>query len=233
MILFSSLILAIFVIIAIIHLIHSYQGKLGLSDISKFFLMPLLMAFYVFACISQGFTVVSVLLLIALTLFWIGDILLIYDWERASFYFGIFTFLIAQCLLITISIMFFQYFSFPIIVALILAIAYCIILYLKLLFLHRPFAFIGLRICASAYLISTTVLSYLLVCFAIANPNLYSILMAVAGVFFMFSDYHVIQEYYISGNKLSRFIIMLGYLVGISLIVIACVAFEPLLLSKF
>jgi len=55
---------------------------------------------------------------------------------------------------------------------------------------------------------------------AIANPNRYTIDLAIGGINFMLSDYHVVQEYYISGNNLSRFMIMLGYLIGTCFIVV-------------
>lgn len=231
MVLISSFILTIFVIVAMIHLVHSYQGKLGQADITKFFLMPLLIAFYLVASLFQTFGLVNVLILCALVLFWVGDMLLIYDWQRSSFYFGIFTFMIAQFLLVIVGFIFFQKLNFPIISGLLLLAVYLCILVVKIVFLRRPFAFIGLKICTIFYLISTTLVSYVFLVLAIANSNIYTILMAIAGIFFMFSDYHVIQEYYIGGNKLSRFIIMFGYLVGITLMVVSCVYLKPLLIS--
>lgn len=225
----SSLILALFVIVACIHLLHCFEVKLGLSDISKFFLMPLLALYYIVACLPYPFSAANVMVLCALALFYIGDILLIYDWERQSFFFGMFTFMIAQCILFIVAIIFFQNFSFPVIIGLILALVYLCILTVKLIYLRKPFEFIGLKVLATLYLISTTVLSYILVMFAIANPCVYSILMAVGGICFLLSDYHVIQEYYISGNKLSRFMIMLGYLLGTTCIVVGCAGIQSML----
>ena len=103
----SILLLAVFVVVAIIHLVHCYQRKLGLSDITKFVLMPLLAAFYVVACLGMPFGLINILVLCALALFWVGDILLIYDWERGSFFFGMFTFLLAQIALIVVACIFF------------------------------------------------------------------------------------------------------------------------------
>ena len=216
----SILLLAVFVVVAIIHLVHCYQRKLGLSDITKFVLMPLLAAFYVVACLGTPFGIINILVLCALALFWVGDILLIYDWERASFFFGMFTFLLAQIALIVVACIFFANYSFPIIEGLVIAVVFIIILAIKLLFLRKPFAFIGLKASATLYLISTTVLAYLLLMLAIANPNRYTIYLAIGGINFMLSDYHVVQEYYISGNNLSRFMIMLGYLIGTCFIVV-------------
>ncbi|MBQ7612703.1 MAG: hypothetical protein IJU92_06500 [Spirochaetaceae bacterium] len=225
----SSLILAVFVVVAIIHLVRCYQLNLGLSDITKFFLMPLLAVFYIIACFPFPFTTINVLVLCALLFFWIGDILLIYDWERPSFFFGILTFFLAQIALIVVAIILFQSFSFNILLGILIAIIYIIILAIKLIFLRKPFEFIGLQVLATCYLISTTVLSFLLLMLAIATPNVYTILMAIGGICFMLSDYHVIQEYYIGGTNLSRFWIMLGYLIGTCLIVVGCAGMQSLL----
>lgn len=216
----SMLLLAAFVVVAVVHLVRCYQRNLGLSDITKFLLMPLLAAFYLAASFAAGFTLMTVLVLAALVLFWIGDMLLIYDWERASFFFGMFTFMLAQIALIVVSVIFFSRVSFPIIAGLILIPVFIVIFTVKVIFLRKPFAFIGLQAVATMYLLSTTVLSYLLVMLAIANPSVLTVLMAIGGVGFMMSDYHVIQEYYIGGNNLSRFLIMLGYLIGTAFIVI-------------
>lgn len=218
----SLLSLAVFVVISIIHLVRCYQGRLGLSDITKFLLMPLLAVFYVLALLGINFSIINILVLSALICFWLGDILLIYDWERVSFYFGMFLFILAQIILIVAtSILLKDYPSqIPLIIGLAILLVFIIILTIKLIFLHKPFAFIGLKVTASLYLTSTTILSYLLIILAIANFNVYTVLMAIGGLCFMLSEYHVIQEYYISGNKLSRFLIMLGYLLGTGLIVV-------------
>ncbi|MEL3908942.1 MAG: lysoplasmalogenase family protein [Treponemataceae bacterium] len=216
----SLLSLAVFVVGSIVHLVRCYQRRLGLSDITKFILMPLLAIFYVLALLGASFGIINILVLSALVCFWLGDIFLIYDWERVSFYFGMFFFMLAQIFLIVATSILLKDYPFPLIAGLAILLVFIIILAIKLIFLKKPFAFIGLKFTASLYLISTTVLSYLLVILAIANFNVYTVLMAVGGLCFMLSDYHVIEEYYISGNKFSRFLIMLGYLVGTGLIVV-------------
>ncbi|PIE98344.1 MAG: hypothetical protein CR988_03370 [Treponema sp.] len=215
-----------FVVVAIIHLVHCSKQLLGLSDITKFMLMPLLILMYAVWTFMYSDTIalINIFVLVALIALWVGDILLIYDWERPSFVHGILMFLLAQIAYIAAGIILIMNFTVPVIAALILLIVYIVIITIKLIIVRHDFR--GLGRFAVVYMISVGIMSYLFLLLAIANPNTASILMAVGGILFMLSDSHVIEEYFVGGYKQSHFWIMLAYLLAQFLIVLGFIGMQ-------
>ena len=187
--------LALFLVISIIHLIKCFQQRQKWADMTKFMLMPALLLFFLaFSFVSiKTFSVLNVLIIIALIFSFLGDVALLFDWEKQNFALGIFFFAITQISYIVFAILGVKVDNIPLIPGIVTAVIFLI---------------------SIIYAVMRTK-KYL--------KGFKPIVIVYALIIFVISDTMVATKYFLGGKAGMRFLIMKTYILAQLLIVLGAI----------
>lgn len=214
--------LALFLVISIIHLIKCFQQRQKWADMTKFMLMPALLLFFLaFSFVNiKTFSVLNVLIIIALIFSFLGDAVLLFDWEKQNFALGILFFAITQISYIVFAILGAKT-EPPLIPGIVTAVIFLISIVYAVLRTKKQLK--GLKSIVITYGFILSSMSWLFIVFAFANPSVGLILAAVGSVFFLISDTMVATKYFLGGKAGMRFLIMKTYILAQLLIVLGAI----------
>ena len=215
--------LALFLVISIIHLIKCFQQRQKWADMTKFMLMPVLLLFFLaFSFVSiKTFSVLNVLIIIALIFSFLGDAALLFDWEKQNFALGILFFAITQISYIVFAILGANVEYIPLIPGIVTAAIFLISIVYAVLRTKKYLK--GFKPIVIVYALIISLMSWLFIVFAFANQSLGFILAAIGSVFFLISDTMVATKYFLGGKAGMRFLIMKTYILAQLLIVLGAI----------
>lgn len=219
----SIIIFLLFITISIIHLVRCYQGKEGLADISKFFLMPALLLFFTAFVILNlnSFSLLSILIILGLVFSFLGDFALVFDLDKSVFAIGILFFAIAQLSYIAFAIIKLLAVQFPFVFALAAAIVYTCILVYQFMRMKKQLG--GMARIVILYGIFLASMSWFFVVLAFANTCIATIWAATGSVFFLISDSMLAYSRFMGVIRKGRFFVMLTYILAEALIVLGAI----------
>jgi putative membrane protein len=214
--------LALFLVISIIHLIKCFQQRQKWADMTKFMLMPALLLFFLaFSFVSiKTFSVLNVLIIIALIFSFLGDVALLFDWEKQNFALGIFFFAITQISYIVFAILGAKT-EPPLIPGIVTAVIFLISIIYAVMRTKKYLK--GFKPIVIVYALIISSMSWLFIVFAFATQSLALILAAIGSVFFVISDTMVATKYFLGGKAGMRFLIMKTYILAQLLIVLGAI----------
>lgn len=215
--------LTLFVVISVIHLIKCFRQKQKWADITKFMLMPSLLLFFLaFSFVSiQTFSVLNLLIIIALIFSFLGDVALLFDREKQNFALGILFFAITQISYIIFAILGAKVDYIPLIPGIVTAVIFLAVIIYSIMRTKKHLK--GLKPIVIAYGLILSSMSWLFIVFAFANPSIGLILAAVGSVLFILSDALVSAQYFLGDKAGMRFIIMKTYILAQVLIVFGAI----------
>ena len=214
--------LALFLVISIIHLIKCFQQRQKWADMTKFMLMPVFLLFFLaFSFVSiKTFSVLNVLIIIALIFSFLGDAVLLFDWEKQNFALGILFFAITQISYIVFAILGAKT-EPPLIPGIVTAVIFLISIVYAVLRTKKYLK--GFKPIIIVYALIISSMSWLFIVFAFANQSLGFILAAIGSIFFLISDTMVATKYFLGGKAGMRFLIMKTYILAQLLIVLGAI----------
>ena len=215
--------LALFLVVSIIHLIKCFQQRQKWADMTKFMLMPALLLFFLaFSFVSiKTFSVLNVLIIIALIFSFLGDAVLLFDWEKQNFALGIFFFAITQISYIVFAILGVKVDNIPLIPGIVTAVIFLISIIYAVMRTKKYLK--GFKPIVIVYALIISSMSWLFIVFAFATQSLALILAAIGSVFFVISDTMVATKYFLGGKAGMRFLIMKTYILAQLLIVLGAI----------
>lgn len=214
---------AVFAAVSVIHLIRCYQQKEGLSDITKFTLMPALLLFFsAFTFLNlNSISIPHILIITALVFSFLGDAALIFDSEKALFALGMLFFAVTQLCYIVFSVIKFPPVKFPLIIGIITALVYiCGLIYQ---FMRMKKHLKGMKNMFIAYGLLISMMSWLFVVSAVAAPSVGTVLAAIGSLLFIISDSMVAYSYFMGVIVKGKFFIMITYIAAQFLIIIGVI----------
>ena len=215
--------LALFLVISIIHLIKCFQQRQKWADMTKFMLMPVLLLFFLaFSFVSiKTFSVLNVLIIIALVFSFLGDAVLLFDWEKQNFALGILFFAITQISYIVFAILGANVEYIPLIPGVAVAVIFLILIIYAVMRTKKYLK--GFKPIVIAYGLILSLMSWLFIVFAFANPSIGLVSAAIGSVLFLISDTMVSAKYFLGGKAGMRFLIMKTYILAQLLIVLGAI----------
>ncbi|AIN93715.1 lysoplasmalogenase [Treponema putidum] len=215
--------LALFLVISIIHLIKCFQQRQKWADMTKFMLMPALLLFFLaFSFVSiKTFSILNVLIIIALVFSFLGDAILLFDREKQNFALGILFFAITQISYIVFAILGAKVEYIPIIPGIVAALIFLAAIVYIIMRTKKQLK--GLKPIVVAYGLIISLMSWIFIVFAFANPSIGLILAAIGSVLFIISDTMVSAKYFFGGKAGMRFLIMITYIFAQVLIVFGAI----------
>lgn len=214
--------LVLFTFISLIHLIKCFKQKQKWADFTKFMLMPSLLLFFLaFSFVNiQRFSILNLLIIIALIFSFFGDVALLFDREKRNFALGVLFFGITQICYIIFALIGAST-SISLIPAIVLALLFVAFIIYSLMRTKKQLK--GLRSFVITYALLLSAMGWLFIVFAIASPSLALILAAVGSVMFIISDTLVSAQYFLGSKPRIRFLIMLTYILAQVLIVFGAI----------
>ncbi|UTC75208.1 lysoplasmalogenase [Treponema sp. OMZ 792] len=215
--------IVLFVVISTIHLIKCFKQKQKWADITKFMLMPSLLLFFLaFTFVNvQNFSILHILIIIALISSFFGDVALLFDREKQNFALGILFFAITQICYIVFAILGAKVDSIPLIPGIVTAVIFLVVIIYSIMRTKKHLK--GLKPIVIAYGLILSSMSWLFIVFAFANPSIGLILAAVGSILFIVSDALVSAQYFLGGKAGMRFIIMKTYILAQLLIIFGAI----------
>ncbi|UTC66448.1 MULTISPECIES: lysoplasmalogenase [unclassified Treponema] len=215
--------IVLFVVISTIHLIKCFKQKQKWADITKFMLMPSLLLFFLaFTFVNvQNFSILHILIIIALISSFFGDVALLFDREKQNFALGILFFAITQICYIVFAILGAKVDSIPLIPGIVSAVIFLTAIIYAVMITKKQLK--GLKPIVVLYGLIISSMSWVFIVFAFANPVVGLILAAIGSLFFVISDTFVASQYFLGSRIATRFIIMKTYIIAQLLIVFGAI----------
>ncbi len=206
-----------FAVLAAVHLKACFDGSRRFADVSKLFLMPLLLVYYLGAVFTAGARI-----------FW--PVIAAHVFSTAGDYFmrdegdpirvcaGIAFFLLAQISYIIFGVPLVLWERLPLWLPLAVAAIYAAGFVYSFLFLK---AYIKrLKWIVIGYMLSICLMSWFFVMAACSLPSVPSILLAAGSLLFILSDSMLSQKLFVTGFPKERFFVMITYIAAQTLMVI-------------
>lgn len=208
-----------FVIVALVHLGQNLAELDGPADLTKFWLMPLLLLGYLVSVLTAGVSV-SWLVIAALVFAGIGNAFFIFESDFQRFFFATFAFFIMTVLhqVIVVFKMLDYQDSVHIAVIITVVVIAVVLLIFRILTISRylaNFAIIG----AFAFFVSLV-----LFCCSVILAAMYvmtgTILLAVGFGFLLLASWLYSELYFVTDITKGRFLVMAAFLIGQLLVVL-------------
>ena len=202
--------LGLLIVLSIVHIISLCIQNRKMKSITKIFILPLIISFYLFSV-----STINWLLLSALICGWIGDLILIPRNKKVMTIGGIF-FGAEQVLLATTLAMKIAYQNISIALPIVIPFLYAIFTFIYLWFFLKKHVKTPTFIIGNAYLMSNGVTNAMAMCLLISNPCLNTALIFVGTTCFYLSDMILIYSRMTGSKKLDpkHIFVMITYIIA-------------------
>jgi uncharacterized membrane protein YhhN len=215
------LLLIPFIVFSAIHLWACVRSKTSVADMSKLFLMPSLLLFYIVFTLLQGGTIYWPVAA-ALVLSTIGDYFMRDEWDAVSVICGIIAFTLAQAAYLVFSIPQLDWEGLSLPVQLIVPFVYVLAVLFSMLRLKEYVS--GIVVVILLYALAICGMSCVFTLMAIGGMTVPFWLMAVGGVIFLLSDTILSERIFVGRESAwGNFWVMVTYLLAQALIVVGIV----------
>ncbi len=215
------LLLIPFIVLSVIHLRAYVRSKTSAADMSKLFLMPLLLLFYIVFTLINGAAIYWPAAA-ALVLSAIGDYFMRDEWDAVSIICGIIAFTLSQAAYLVFSIPNIGWDGLPLAVQLIVPFVYALVVIFSMLRMRQYVS--GIFFLVLLYALAICAMSCSFTLMAIARMDLPFWLMAAGGIIFLLSDLILSERIFVGREVVwGNFWVMAPYLLAQALIIIGIV----------